>query len=132
MEYELANEYNSCIYVLHNYRYNDIDWLRIKNFCSKISYNSLNFSLLNNIYISAGRLAAQETINENYKHICPYESSKNIIYYIGIPPYYDTIRINNLIFKYVLNGDFCLCGNHNCTFKPPVPDINFIKLIFNL
>ena len=126
---QLLQEYHECIETLKNNPYENIDWSRVRNLVQTINTNPLNFTVLNSIFICATHCVVEYVRRQNAITSCPYEYAKNIIYHLGMPPYFDTIRINNLIFKFVLNCEFCMCNNTTCSYKPPIPDVNFTKLI---
>jgi hypothetical protein len=128
-EEEISEEYNKCISALQTQSYENIDWSKVRTLVQSINTNPLNFTFINTIFICVTHCVVEYVRRQPTITSCPYEYAKNIIYYLGAPPYFDTIRINNLIFKFVLNGEFCLCNHITCSYKAPIPDVNFTKLI---
>jgi len=128
-EEEIGQEYNKCLSTLQNQIYENIDWSRVRTLVQNINTNPSNFTYLNTIFITVTHCVVEYVRRQTAITSCPYEYAKNIIYYLGIPPFFDTIRINNLIFKFVLNCEFCMCNHTTCSYKPPIPDVNFTKLI---
>ena len=123
---DLNVEYNECINLIKTSSIQTLDWNRLKSLVTALSLNPLNFMFVNNIYICIGEMVVNEIYTAPNLTCCPYENAKFLIYQIGVPFYYDTIRINSLFYKYVLKDQFCMCNLSNCQFKPPIPDMKYL------
>lgn len=126
---EIGREYDGCIATLQTQSYENVDWSRVRTLVQSINTNPSNFTFVNTIFICATHCVVEYVRRQPAITSCPYEYAKNIIYHLGMPPFFDTIKINNLIYKFVLNGEFCMCNHTTCSYKAPIPDVNFTKLI---
>lgn len=123
---DLTNEYNECFNLIGVSTVQTLDWNRIKNLISLLTQNPLNFIFINNIYVRIGEMVVNETFINPLATSCPYENAKHLIYQVGIPFYYDPVRINSLFYKFILKDQFCMCNLPNCQFKPPIPDMKYL------
>ncbi len=127
---DVSHEYNECFNLMNVISVQFLDWNRIKNLVHMLSQNPLNFVFINNIFIKIAEVSVRESFNNsNNPTSCPYEIAKFYVYQLGIPFYYDSVRINSLFYKYILKDEFCVCNLPNCQFKPPVPDPKYMPIL---
>jgi hypothetical protein len=122
-------EYYECLNHINTSTIQTLNWNRVKTLVFNLYSNPMNFTHFNNIYVSLANMVVSDVTSNGMSIMCPYEVARFYIYQVGIPFYYDNVRISSLLFSLVLKNQFCLCNHSNCQFKPPVPDVNYLPLL---